>query len=129
MGVRKSKPREILLEELQKLDTHPRGDELYGLIRQRWPQVSMGTVYRNLAFLRRQGLIAEIFCGDFNRYDGNTSQHPHFLCRRCKQLWDVEGSGLPAKIAVVGLEDSFQVEGHYIVFYGLCNRCLSEQPG
>ena len=129
MGVRKSKPREIILEELQKLNTHPRGDELYGLVRQRWPQISMGTVYRNLNFLRRQGMVDEIFCGDFNRYDGNTSRHPHFLCRRCKQLRDVEASGLPAKIEIVGLEDSSQVEGHYIVFYGLCNCCLSEQHG
>ena len=129
MGVRKSKPREIILEELQKPNTHHRGDELYGLVRQRWPQVSMGTVYRNLDFLRRQGMIAEIFCGDFNRYDGNTSQHPHFLCSRCKQLWDVEASGLPVKIEMVGLEDGFQVEGYYIVSYGLCDRCLAEQHG
>ncbi len=129
MGVRKSKPREIILEELQKLNTHPRGDELYGIVRQRWPQISLGTVYRNLDLLRRQGMVAEIFCGDFNRYDGNTSQHPHLLCRRCKQLWDVETSGLPAKIEIARAEDGFQVEGYYIVFYGLCNRCLSEQHG
>lgn len=74
-------------------------------------------------------MVDEIFCGDFNRYDGNTSQHPHFLCRRCKQLRDVEASGLPAKIEIVGLEDNSQVEGHHIVFYGLCNCCLSEQHG
>ena len=129
MGVRKSKPRKIILEELQKLNTHPRGDELYSLVRRRWPQISMGTIYRNLSFLRRQGMVAEIFCGDFNRYDGNTSQHPHFLCRRCKQLRDVETSNLPTKIEILGLEDSFQLEGHYIVFYGLCDHCLSEQRG
>ena len=129
MGIRKSKPRGVILEELQKVKSHPRGDELYNVVRRRLPQISLGTVYRNLDLLRRQGRVAEIFCGDFNRYDGNISPHPHFLCRRCKRLWDFEGSGIPEKIKSARDDDGFHVEGHYIVFYGLCDRCLSEQHG
>ncbi|MDP6647540.1 MAG: transcriptional repressor [Dehalococcoidales bacterium] len=126
MNIRKSKPRGAILEELQKIKTHPRGDELYDIVRRRLPQISLGTVYRNLDLLRRQGRVAAIFCGDFNRYDGDISSHPHFLCRRCKRLWDFEASGIPEKIEPVREDDVFQVEGHYIVFYGLCDRCPSE---
>ncbi len=123
----RSKARQVILEELRKLKTHPRGDDLFQIVRQKLPQISLGTVYRNLDLLRRQGMVLELFCGDFNRYDGEVSPHPHFLCRNCKRLWDFEASGMPEKIEPAKGEDGFQVEGYYIVFYGLCDRCLLEQ--
>ena len=125
--MRKSRAREIILEELRKLKTHPRGDELFQTVRQRLPQVSLGTVYRNLDLMRREGAVRELFCGDFNRYDGNMSPHSHFLCRDCKRLWDFEASGMPEKIEPARGEDDFRVEGYSMLFYGLCHRCLLER--
>ena len=123
--MRKSQAREVILEELTKLKTHPRGDELYDIVRQRLPRISLGTVYRNLDLLRRQGVVAELFCGDFNRYDGDVSPHHHFFCRECRRLWDHKTDGLAGGIESVGGTTDFRVEGQYIVFYGLCRRCLA----
>ena len=123
--MRRSKAREVILEELKKLKTHPRGDELFHIVRQRLPQVSLGTIYRNLDLLRRQGVVAELFCGDFNRYDGNVSPHHHFLCQRCRRLWDFEADVVSSRVASAGDTAGFRVEGQYVVFYGLCRECLS----
>ena len=123
--MRKSQAREVILEELTKLNTHPRGDELYDIVRQRLPRISLGTVYRNLDLLRRQGVVAKLFCGDFNRYDGDVSPHHHFFCRKCRRLWDFKTGGLPEGIESVSGATDFRVEGRYIVLYGLCHQCLT----
>ncbi|TAK35499.1 MAG: transcriptional repressor [Chloroflexota bacterium] len=125
--MRRSKQGQVILEELRKLTTHPRGDELYALVRQRLPRVSLGTIYRNLDRLQREGTVMEIYCGDFVRYDGNVSPHDHFLCRGCQRVWDFGHSHVErAEEGTVGKDEAgFLVEGHYTVFYGLCADCQS----
>lgn len=124
--MRKSQPRQVILEELKKLKSHPRGDELYDIVRQRLPRISLGTVYRNLEFLQQQGMVLELFCGDFNRYDGNVSPHHHLLCRQCRRLWDFEANVVPEKTEPIKNIIDFQIESQYTIFYGLCRHCLSK---
>ncbi len=127
---RRTIQREVILEELSKLKTHPRSDELYALVRQRLPRVSLGTVYRNLAKLHREGQALEIYCGDFVRYDADVSAHDHFICRACRRVWDFDsGHGHPT----VGEPRSgdlagFVMETQYTMFSGLCPGC-SEREG
>ncbi len=120
--MKRSQPREVILEELRKLKSHPRGDELYDIVRQRLPNISLGTVYRNLDLFRRQGLALELACGDFNRYDGDTTPHHHFYCQHCRRMWDVEATGGGVELAP---QSGFFVLGQYTVFYGLCPNCAS----
>ena len=123
---RRSKQREVILEELRKLKTHPRSDELYALVRQRLPNVSLGTVYRNLNELQREGMALEIYCGDFVRYDGNVSPHDHFLCRICHRVWDFEsGHVAHEEIDADSMldESGFLIEGRYTIFFGSCPEC------
>ncbi|MGE5620564.1 MAG: Fur family transcriptional regulator [Sphingomonadaceae bacterium] len=128
-GSRGSRQRSIILEELRKLKSHPRSDELYLLVRQRLPRISLGTVYRNLDRLQRDGLALEIYCGDFTRYDGNVSSHDHFMCRRCRRVWDFDaGSGQHATKPPAP-ESGFEVEGQYTMFYGLCIDCREAEQG
>lgn len=117
--MRRSKPREIILEELKKLKTHPRGDELYEVVRRRLPSISLGTVYRNLDLFCRQGLALEIGCGEFKRYDGDTSPHSHFFCQNCRRLWDWETEEAPA----LPERQGFLIRGKYTIYYGLCPEC------
>ncbi|MBI2955162.1 MAG: transcriptional repressor [Chloroflexi bacterium] len=123
---RRSKQREAIHEELSKLKTHPRSDELYAIVRRRLPNVSLGTVYRNLDRLQREGMAIEIYCGDFVRYDANVSPHDHFLCRTCRRVWDFEPGALRQEPAPSEPQDvgGFRVDGKYTVFTGLCPDCL-----
>jgi Fur family transcriptional regulator, peroxide stress response regulator len=118
-----SKQGTAILEELRKVTSHPRGDELHELARRRAPGLSLATVYRNLDRFRRDGQVLEIYCGDFVRYDGNVTPHDHFLCRACRRVWDF-GSGReerPERAEGGGL--GFQIDGQYTVFHGLCADC------
>ena len=124
--MRKSRSREIILEELKKLKTHPRGDELYDIVRRRLPRISLGTVYRNLNLMQRQGSVLEIFCGDFNRYDGNIRPHYHFHCRKCQRLWDFEVGLDPGSSETVENAAGFRIDGQYTIYYGQCDECLSK---
>lgn len=122
---RRSKQREVILEELRKLKSHPRSDELYTLVRQRIPNVSLGTVYRNLGQLQREGMALEIYCGDFVRYDGNVAPHDHFLCRGCRRVWDFEDGHAEHKKPPPSEASGFQIDGQYTMFLGLCPDCLA----
>ncbi len=119
----RSRQGEVILEELRKLKSHPRSDELYLRVRQRLPSVSLGTVYRNLDRFQREGLALEIYCGDFVRYDGNVAGHDHFLCRSCRRVWDFETAGRSPAPEPKGGESGFEIDGHYTIFHGLCSEC------
>ncbi len=122
-GPRRSQQREVILQELRRVKTHPRSDELYLLVRQRLPRLSLGTVYRNLDRLSREGLALEIYCGDFVRYDGNVAPHDHFLCRGCRRVWDFGPGPDQSSREASGAEVGFRIEGRYTIYYGLCTDC------
>ena len=124
-----SKQGAVILEELRKLKSHPRSDELYDLVRRRLPRVSLGTVYRNLDRLQREGLVQEVYCGDFVRYDGNVSAHDHFFCQHCRRVWDTaHAESAPPGDPTPALP-GFLVAGQYRMFFGLCPECQSGSTG
>jgi Fur family ferric uptake transcriptional regulator len=116
-----SRQGQVIGEELRKLKTHPRSDELHAIVRQRLPRISLGTVYRNLDRMHRQGEALQIYCGDFVRYDGNVAPHDHFMCRNCRRVWDFDG-GVKARAAEAPTTD-FHIEGCYTMYSGLCPDC------
>ena len=71
----------MILEELQKLRTHPTAAKLYAIVRRRMPKISLGTVYRNLELLNQMGMVRKLdFSGGEARYDGNVEDHDHLRC-------------------------------------------------
>ncbi len=125
---RRSRQGQVILEELTRLRTHPRSDELFEIVRGRLPHVSLATVYRQLGQLKGEGLALEIYCGDFVRYDGNVAPHDHLLCRICRRVWDCDGAPAdPGGEQPGGADPGFLVEGHYTVHYGLCGDCRGRE--
>ena len=77
---RTTRQRQVILEELQKLQSHPTAAALYEIVRRRVPKISLGTVYRNLELLARTGLIRKLeFAGAEARFDGNVSHAANAL--------------------------------------------------
>lgn len=119
-----TKQRQVILEELRKLNTHPSADEIYKVVRRRLPRISLGTVYRNLEVLAQMGKIQKLqLSGSLKRYDWNTNKHYHIRCVRCNRVDD-------APIAPMNqLEDElyeatvFEIIGHNLEFTGLCPEC------
>jgi len=122
-GYRMTRQRQVVLEELAKVDSHPRADQIYQMVRRRIPHVSFGTIYRNLKTLQELGMISEIQQGHTARYDGNSSPHHHFICRTCDRIIDVDDAGT-ADLDIPSLARmGYKVEQYRLQIFGTCPAC------
>jgi len=122
---RNTRQRRVILEELQKLETHPSAATLYEIVRKRLPNVSLGTVYRNLELLTAAGMIQKLNTGGTEaRFDWNPKQHYHVYCVQCGRVDDVHeapgGSSLDIEVEEI---QGFDILGHQLQFTGICPDC------
>jgi Fe2+ or Zn2+ uptake regulation protein len=121
--MRMTKQRRIILEELKKVKTHPKADEIFFMVRKRIPNISLATVYRNLKILKDRGKIMELTYGsESSRFDGNPSPHLHFFCNSCKKVFDIEQIDFKFDVAKLR-KKGFKVFGHRTEFFGLYKNC------
>ncbi len=126
--LRVTKQRQVILEELRGTESHPTADELYRQVRQRIPRISLGTVYRNLETLSREGLIRKLeIGGGKKRFDGVVAPHYHIHCQFCGRVADLVLTSLPDPESLVADPGGFQVTGHQLEFFGICPRCRKER--
>lgn len=86
-----SRQRESIKEFLMTRTDHPTADTVYHQLRKIYPNISLGTVYRNLALLADIGEIQKICTGDgADRFDGQIKPHYHVICTRCHQVMDLD---------------------------------------
>lgn len=120
---RMTKQRMVILEELRKVTSHPTADELYSMVRERIPRISLGTVYRNLDFLAETGEILKLeVAGSTRRFDGCVSPHQHVRCIMCSKVGDVEPYH-----PVPGVEHmkapGFRLTAARMEYEGICQDC------
>lgn len=121
-----SRQREAIREYLMNTKEHPTADTVYMNIREVYPNISLGTVYRNLNLLAEKGEIIKINCQDgCERYDGNIKPHYHFLCNGCGKVMDLEMESIDHINKIAGVDFDGKVEGHVTFFYGKCPDCLT----
>ncbi|OPL10335.1 MAG: Fur family transcriptional regulator [Firmicutes bacterium ML8_F2] len=122
---KRSKQRDKIFNILQNTDTHPTASWIYDELKKEFNNLSMGTVYRNLNILIDQHLIKKIESGNsFDRFDGNTEPHYHFICRKCGSVYDIPIDLIENLDQKASLASGFQVETHEIKFSGICKYCL-----
>ena len=122
-----SRQRESIKEFLASTTEHPTADTVYLHVREEFPRISLGTVYRNLNLLADIGEIVKITTPDGgDRFDGTTSPHYHVLCTECGKVIDLDMEHLDSinKMA----EENFDgvISSHTALFYGTCNECLEK---
>jgi Fur family peroxide stress response transcriptional regulator len=125
MAVNKySRQREAIKEYLAGTKAHPTADTVYMNLRQVYPNISLGTVYRNLNLLAEQGEIMKLNCQDgCDRFDGNPKPHYHFLCNQCGSVLDIEMESIDHINVIAGANFAGKIEGHVTFFYGICPEC------
>lgn len=122
--VKYSRQREAIKNCLMGRTDHPTADTIYQTIRETFPNISLGTVYRNLTFLAENSEILRISCGEHSeRFDGNTSPHHHCICSRCGRVDDIFGLNDQIIDELAGIRYSGRILGHQTYFYGLCAEC------
>lgn len=127
-AIKHSKQRDSIKEYLMSRKDHPTADMVYMAVREAFPNISLGTVYRNLAFLEEHGEIIKLNCGGTSeRYDANTDKHYHFVCLECGEVEDLHMMPLDHIDVVAGSNFAGQIEGHTAFFYGKCKCCLGKQ--
>lgn len=121
---RNTKQRKLILEELQKVKTHPTANSVFKMVRRRIPAISFGTVYRNLNLLKDEGRILELIQGKHScRYDGNPQMHYHLFCLSCAGVFDIQQEVFKDLNRKVRKVSGFLVKYHQINFYGYCREC------
>ena len=119
-----TKQRQVILEELRKLNTHPSADEIYKVVRRRLPRISLGTVYRNLEVLAQMGEIQKLeLSGSLKRWDWNTNKHYHIRCVRCNRVDDAPIAPLNQLENELYEATVFEIIGHNLEFTGFCPEC------
>ena len=121
---RMTNQRQVILEEIRKVNIHPTADDVYEMVRKRLPRISLGTVYRNLEILSISGLIQKI--GPISsqmRFDGITKNHYHIRCIYCGSVKDA-----PIDIAenlenAISEKSDYSIIGHKLEFIGICPGC------
>ena len=124
---RNSKQKKAILRVLIGTNCHPTADWIYEQVRKEIPNISLGTVYRNLKYMKERGEILDLdSCGSLNRFDGNGDNHYHFRCEDCGRIFDIDEPIDTEIDRRVGEKTGFRVSHHRLEFRGLCTDCHHE---
>lgn len=122
-----SKQREMIKDFLMSRKDHPTADVVYMNVRQQNPNISLGTVYRNLTLLADIGEIQRLRLGDgVDHFDADISKHYHFICGHCGKVIDLEMEDIDQVMEIAGRRFKGSITGHTTYFNGLCEDCLKE---
>ena len=117
-----SRQREEIIRVLRSTDTHPTAAWVYSKVKEAIPNISLGTVYCNLAALSVSGEILSLSVGDgFEHFDGNAAPHAHLHCRSCGKIFDAPVHGDP--LADIARANGFEPETSIYIEYGVCEKC------
>lgn len=120
-----SRQRECIKEYLINTKEHPTADMVYLHVKKEFPNISLGTVYRNLNLLADLGEAVKISTlngGD--RFDGTTTPHYHFFCTECGSVLDLDMENIDAINQLAGKNFNGKITSHNITFYGRCSDCI-----
>ncbi len=124
---RNTRQRKAILNYLRNTRSHPTADAIYDEVRRIIPDISMGTVYRNLKVLHEMGLIRELnLNGEISRYEFACAGHYHFRCNICGQVIDIDEPMHEELNHNVALKTGLQITTHYLEFRGLCRTCQNK---
>lgn len=127
MALNYSRQRQVIYNFLMTRKDHPTADVVYQNVRQEHPNISLGTVYRNLTLLADRGEILRLQVGDgVDHFDGDVSRHCHFVCSACGSVTDLQLDGLEDMLAAARRNFDGEIERQTTCFYGVCKSCLNK---
>lgn len=116
--MRNSKQRSLILDIINKSTSHPSAEDIYIECRKHFPNISLGTVYRNLNLLVSLNEITKITCGDREHFD-KREEHHHFICQKCNKIVDI----YDIKISKINELNGNIVEEQVLMLKGICKSC------
>ncbi|WOC33422.1 MULTISPECIES: Fur family transcriptional regulator [Caproicibacterium] len=123
-----SRKREAILEALRETKSHPTAEWIYQQLKPSFPDLSLGTVYRNLSRFKEDGTVVSVGVVDGQeRYDADVTPHSHFVCESCGAVLDVDDEFVdPESDREVSRILGVQVLSHQVIFRGYCGACMEK---
>lgn len=119
-----SKQRELIYQTVLRNPVHPSADGVYAMVREQLPNISLGTVYRNLNLLADEGLLMKISMPNTSdHFDGRVEAHQHILCEKCGKVFDLEIPPVQDMVMKAAESSGFQITGCSLSFTGICEHC------
>ena len=117
--------RDAILHCVRSTDAHPSADWVFEHVKEQVPDISLATVYRNLALFKEQGLITSLgTVKGVERFDGNTDPHVHFICTQCGSVLDLPQISVPEELnSAVAQSSGGRVDNCQLSFTGICGEC------
>ena len=120
--------RTLTLKAVRDLHDHPTADEVYTSVSAEHPNISRGTIYRNLNQLAEDGEIGAIEVpGGADRFDHCPKRHYHVRCVRCGRIYDVDMDYMADLEETIRDTHGFTFLGHDLMFRGICPACGSKE--
>ena len=121
--------RGAILTYLQSTTAHPSAEMLHQMLQDEHPDISLATVYRNLALFKNQGLIQSLGTVDgIERFDANTAPHVHFICTSCNRVEDLHQIQVPEQLrSTVEATTGGRVAECQLSFTGTCQSCCQSE--
>ena len=119
--------REAIKEYLNSTNMHPTADNVYLHVKEEFPNISLGTVYRNLNLLADIGDIVKISTPDGGaHFDGHTNPHYHVVCTTCGNIYDLQldNAQIQSINNLATTQFNGTIDAHTILFYGTCEKCV-----
>ncbi len=127
-AIKYSRQRAAIKEFLMGRYDHPTADVVYENIKLIYPNISLGTVYRNLSLLSDIGEIQKLsHFGGADRFDARTEPHCHFLCTQCGMVTDLDDEKILRSLKKVGDRFSGRIFSYTAQFSGLCEDCVKKE--
>ena len=122
------KKRNAILACLQRTHCHPSAEMVYEMLKPEHPDISLATVYRNLARFKSQGLVSSVATvHGVERFDAITAPHVHFICCSCDAVMDLPQMEIPQSLSMEAEETSgCSVQDCRLTFTGLCGKCANK---
>ena len=121
---RDTKQKQAILSLLRNTRSHPTADQIYDEVRKQIPNISKGTVYRNLQILQEDGAITELnLNGTVSRFEIKQKSHYHFRCEKCRRVFDLDEPVDKELDERISKKTGFAVSHHQMEFRGLCKDC------
>lgn len=113
-----------VLSILEGRRDHPTAEQIYQEVRRHLPAISFNTVYKTLEVLCQRGLVNKVNpLHEVARYDIQTHNHAHLVCRGCHRIYDLERAPEPLNLSPAEVPPGFQVEHQTVIFWGVCPHC------
>ena len=127
--VKQFRKRNAILSYLRMTDTHPSAEMIFTELKADIPDLSMGTVYRNLNLFKQQSLVSSVATvNGTERFDGNTEPHVHFICAGCDAVLDLTDLQVPKSLQAAAAKCcGGQVDACQLSFTGLCSKCIANE--